>query len=485
VAGNPCIDYLGHIAFQALVSGGGTNSTNNSGIWLYTAAGTGSLIAQTGKGSAAGPGASVSGAAFSTLSDPLLSKDMVAFYAKLTPGLGGVAAANAAGIWTQTTGTPTLGVSTGTVPPNLSTATLAAISQFGLNEDDATPFVGTVSGKSFTPSNNRRLWIPDKTAALTPVASSANSYAALVPLAFVGGQGRSVDVVNNYAAFLLKKPTDGAATEIDLATPSSTTGFSVTPVIEVPGPKQTVSAINDAPGVTGATVASLGEPAVDSNGSLAFKFTMKGSGVAADNNTGLAVVNTSGTATLLARTGVGSAPGTSGALYAALSDPVLAPNTTSKDAVAFVASLAPGIGDTVKNGSNGQGIWHNANNTSAMTLLARKGGPAPGGGTFSGFSEIALTDDGTIIFQATISGVSATASQAICYGYGSSTFLVARTGAGVIVGTSAKTIKSLKIFPISTYCMGQSRSFSHSNDDFVYTAVFTDGTWAIYVLHFS
>jgi hypothetical protein len=231
-------------------------------------------------------------------------------------------------------------------------------------------------------------------------------------------------------------------------------------------------------------VASLNEPVVDSNGAVAFKFTMRGSGITAATKTGLALDN-GVSLDLLARTGIGTAPGTSSALFATLSDPVLAPNTASADAVAFIGTLVRSVGDTTRTGTNDQGIWSSANAGHTVELFVRKGDAAPGGGLFSSFNQVALTDNGTIIFTATLSGLPASANQGIYYGYGAKTFLVARTGANVIVGTSVKTIKTLKFFPVSRFSMGQTRSFSHSADHLVYTVFFTDGTWGYYVVHFT
>jgi hypothetical protein len=221
---------------------------------------------------------------------------------------------------------------------------------------------------------------------------------------------------------------------------------------------------------------------VDADGTVAFSFTMEGAGVKPTNNAGIATVTTSGTATLLVRTGSTAAAGTSGALYSALSAPALAKSFSYGDTIAFIGSLVPGVGDTAKDGANAQGIW--SNGAGSMQLLARKGDIAPGGGLFSSFNQVVLTDGETMIFQATISGAPASTNQGIWYGWGNSVYVVARSGALVPVGNTMKTIKSLKIFPISPYCMGQSRSFSHTSGDFAYTAVFTDGTWAIYVLQF-
>jgi hypothetical protein len=48
-----------------------------------------------------------------------------------------------------------------------------------------------------------------------------------------------------------------------------------------------------------------------------------------------------------------------------------------------------------------------------------------------------------------------------------------------------KTIKSLQIFSIARNSMGQTRSFDANLGDFVYTATFTDGTWALFVVFFA
>ncbi|HEY2341658.1 MAG TPA: hypothetical protein VGH90_01455, partial [Chthoniobacteraceae bacterium] len=179
-----------------------------------------------------------------------------------------------------------------------------------------------------------------------------------------------------------------------------------------------------------------------------------------------------------------AAPGTTGAIFSKLSAPALCNGFTGPGEIAFVGSLKSGVGDTENNGSNARGIWSNYGGT--LDLYIRQGDTTELGGEFASFEEIAIAEDLGIIFDAKTSGVPSYANQVIGYCFAPGDFeIVARTGALVQVGPTMKTIKSLQIFPLARNSMGQTRSFDANLGDFVYTAIFTDGTWALFVVFFS
>ena len=481
VIGDPTVAFAS-VAFHALVVGttkdAGIAASNNSGIWLYPGGSPGALIAQTGKTSAPAPG--TNGAAFAKLSDPVETKNALGFYATLIPGTGDATSKNNAGVWTQTDGSLGLYVRKGDPAPGLaSTATISAISQFGLNQDGAAPILGIATGPGLNSSNNKCAWLPDTNGTLQLAYQKNEKFQVSTPQKLVVGQSRSVDPVNGFGCAILR---DKAGELLGLAIPKGfahpgTAGFTEVNAVETGA---------TAPGSSGPgapTIKTFGLPAVNAAGSLAFSYKLTGGGVKSSDNTGIALLPKGGTAELLAATGA-EAPGTAAAIFSKLSAPVLCNATGGPGKLAFVGSLKPGVGDTEKNGSNAQGIWSNINGS--LDLFLRQGDAIAQGGDLASFEEIALADEGLIIFQAKLSNAPSYANQVIGYCFAAGEpLIVARTGALVRVGQNMKTIKSLKIFQIAHSSMGQTRSFDAAIGGFVYTATFTDGTWALFVIHFS
>jgi hypothetical protein len=152
--GNPAINALGHVAFQAAVSGSsgsGINAANNSGIWADSGTNGRLLVARTG---APAPGYSgTSGTAagtFATLSDPVYADDdSVAFLGKLVV-TGTVTAGNNAGIWATTSGSLALVARVGDPAPDENGAVAAdgpvysALSQFVLPDQGGIVILATL-----------------------------------------------------------------------------------------------------------------------------------------------------------------------------------------------------------------------------------------------------------------------------------------------------------------------------------------------------
>jgi hypothetical protein len=299
----------------------------------------------------------------------------------------------------------------------------------------------------------------------------APSFFPFVPLPLVGGQSRTFDTLNGNGALLGQldpryKQTIGVAL-------SGTIGFSVSNLVETSG-----TVPNLLPTV--ATIKSLDEPIINANASVAFEAVLTGSGINSGNNTGIGLV-TSGTQGIFWRIGdpAPDATGTStNGTFAKISDPVL----NNNDAIAFVGALkTSGTSITSKSDT---GIWSNAQG--ALKRLVREGDSAPGGGTFSSFTQIVLPDVGDVIFTATLASVPSGMNTGIfaVAGDGSIT-LVSRTGTLMPVRSVMKTIKSLQIFQQAPFVLGQSRSFDASTANLVYQATFTDGTWGIYEVAFK
>jgi hypothetical protein len=287
---------------------------------------------------------------------------------------------------------------------------------------------------------------------------------ACKPLARVGGQGRTVDSVHGNLAYL--RSATGSGVSLVLAKPQMV-GFN----------ENTVVATGQSPAALGgAQIASLGEPAVNANGNVAFSVGLTGNGVTAVNRVVLAL-SSGASVNFPVRLGA-FAPDSSGAatasVFTRLSDPVL----NNHDRLAFAGTLKLGGGVT---GANANGLWSDADGT--MKLIARQGDAAPGvdGAKFSAFQQFVLPDVGGVVFLATVSGVPATQNQGVWALLPTGKLeLVVRTGDLFDLRGAAKTIRTLAIFQVAPGVMGQSRSFDASTARLVYKATFTDGTWGVY-----
>jgi len=256
-----------------------------------------------------------------------------------------------------------------------------------------------------------------------------------------------------------------------------------------------VDSIKDAaPGIAGATLKTLGNPAINDTDHLAFQATVSGSvgsGIGALNSSGIWADRGTVMRQLIARTGA-AAPGYSGVgtvgTFAILSDPVYA----NDDSVAFFGTLS--TSGTV-GALNNKGIWL-ATGTGQPELIARIGDFAPDStGTvsaaspvFGSFSQIVLPDHGGAVFVANlVNGVgSATAasSQGIwAQGVNGTLCQVLRAGYGMTVNGHLKAISALKLFLAPANAAGQTRHFN-SGGDLLCSINFTDGSGGIARLSF-
>ncbi len=174
VLGNPVINDLDDVAFQATITGSkgsGIVAANNSGIWADIGTNVPTLIARTGTAAPDYNGASSVGT-FATLSDPVYADDdAVAFLGTLAV-TGTVTKNNNTGIWATTSGMLALVArigdnapdSTGTVSPG--GPVFASFPQFVLPDQEGviilanlksgTPLAPAPGGVIFT--NNQGIW---------------------------------------------------------------------------------------------------------------------------------------------------------------------------------------------------------------------------------------------------------------------------------------------------------------------------------------
>lgn len=184
---------------------------------------------------------------------------------------------------------------------------------------------------------------------------------------------------------------------------------------------------NAAPGTSNAAFDdTIGRPALNAHGHVAFFAELQGSGVSRADDTGI-WSDGSGTLALIAREG-SQAPGApAGANFAGLAGHFTSPTHSDSGTVAFRATLQNAIGISM-----GDGIW--SGSSGALAPVALTGNHAPGtpsGTEFNGFGDPVLNPSGRTAFRAglrTHSGAPITDDDGV-WSEGSGTLaLVARDG---------------------------------------------------------
>jgi hypothetical protein len=257
-------------------------------------------------------------------------------------------------------------------------------------------------------------------------------------------------------------------------------------ILSLPRFVQAVRTGDIAAGISNAKFTSFGVPAMNEENHTAFYGVVTGlNGAAttalAGNNSGIWADDSTGTRQLVVRKG-DSAPGTTNAVFAGLTDVVY----NNNEEVAFLGSLKPGVGDAVANPSNLKGIW--ANNGGTLHLVARTLEQAPGcpsGVVFKTINRFVLPDQGGVVLLATLSGTAVTSAnnQGIwAVDSAGELQLVARKG-DEQPGTG-KLIKALSFLTPTSSTAGQTRNFAHGTGDISYRATLSDGTSAVFTVEF-
>ena len=273
-----------------------------------------------------------------------------------------------------------------------------------------------------------------------------------------------------------------------------------------------------APGIAGAKFVSTGVPAINDLMHVAFQAVVTGStptftSAIGVNNSGIWADDGSGNRQLVIRSG-SSAPGTVGAVFASMSDPVY----NNNNAVAFIGTLRANVGDAVTSqpvtsappvslrpgrptpvgvtvpapvqSLNFTGIW--SNDSGVLHLVARQGTQAPGlatGVLFNSFTNLVLpdqggvTNNGGVVFLASVTGPgsSTQAKQGIwAVDLSGNLQLVVSEGSAI----QGKTVSSISFLSPGAMVTGQTSNFSQSTGNILYKAIFTDGSWGIYKVIF-
>lgn len=253
---------------------------------------------------------------------------------------------------------------------------------------------------------------------------------------------------------------------------------------------------DSASGIEGGKFFSIGVPALNNALHTAFQATVTGTDTASTkaighNDSGIWADDGIGIRQFVVRTGT-VAPGTNGAVFSALSDPVYNDNNV----VAFMGTLKPNIGDVVTHRTklnpvnNSIGIWSNDNG--ALHLVARQGQQAPGmdaGVFFSSFLHFALPNQG---------GASNAGGVVLLAGVGGKGVLSKSTKGIWAVDTTGnlklilceggafddKTVKDISFLSSGATEAGQTRNFAQSTGDILFKATFTDDSWGVYKVVF-
>ncbi|HEX4085509.1 MAG TPA: choice-of-anchor tandem repeat GloVer-containing protein [Chthoniobacteraceae bacterium] len=458
----------------------GVPSINDSGMFAFKAELStfatailydGTIQALTGDYAPGGDGTYFSG-----LSDPVLDgSGDVSFWATLKDGNADVS--NNSAIFTTMGGTLQMVARRGDPAPGITGATLAAIEEFSMTDDTIFFTATLVKGPGGIGSTNDIglwSWTPQAGATLllqtgeSLDGSTVLSFFALVPGTCSQGQGRSTKSMQAGGG-------SQTAVRINFANHSQaeyliTPGIGLSPIV-LPHRQTTVPA----GGNTFATLsgAYMGLPILDGSGNSAFVAFIAGKGITAAKEM-LTFTDIGGTLTPVFQIGnpapgplPNSAPITGNLSW--LYDPVF-------NAQGDVAELAVVTGAP----STNHIIMYEPYNGTPVTI-AQLGGAAPGvpGAVFGSFLSLALPDNGSPIFEATLElnfgGVNGTNNLGLWAmdSYGT-VHLIARTGSFI----NGKTVRTLTALASTAYSTDVSRSFNN-NHQIVYRLSLSDNSEVI------
>ncbi len=405
--------------FGAGLTGPGVTSANGSGLWNGA-----TLVARRG---ARAPG-TAAGVTFGSFSTIVPAAGNIGYRARLAGA--GVTSGNDFGIWRGTTlvareGSAAGGAGAGTLYDILSGPALSAAGQIA--------YRATLRAGTATATTNSGIWRGNVLVAREGAAAGAGAGVA-------------------YASFF--DPAVNDAGQVAFRATVRGTGVSASNDTGVWRNGALIAREGAAAGVgAGVVFASFLDPAIGGNGALAYRATLRGTGVNSGNDTGIWR-----NATRLAREG-DAAPGTGpGVQYAAFFDP----QATDAGAIVFRALLR-GTGVTAQDDA---GIWRNS------TLLAREGGAAPDAGTtFGTLFDPAVAGNGLVAFRASLGGADADHDEGVYLTDGVDLLQAVREGDAL----DGSTIASLLF-------RGGRQAYSvNGAGQVAYTAVLADGTRSLAV----
>jgi len=382
--GAPVLNADHQVAFRSLLAGSGVTSSNNRGIW-GEGGGPLALVARAGA-AAAGAGSAV----FSDFSYPVLAPVSgglapLAFYATLTGS--GVTGDNNRGLWASLAGTLALIARGGQVPVGGGGAAWYAFGNPAINAAGAMAFRGFLT----TNSRDSGIWVRSEAGVMTLLArwedpAPGTPAGTLFTYFYDPRIGEEGEVT--FSASLVGDGTIIVDASNDTGIWSDA-GGSLQLVLRSGTP---------APGTPpGVDFFTIGEPAVNSAGQMAFRGNLIGPGITAVNKDGI-WSNAAGSWQLVARTADPAPQMPAGVVFAELGRVF----QNSVGGVAYRGTVAgPGT-----NESNDRGVW--AHQGGSARLVAQAGQQAPGadpGVVFAGhFSEPVMNRTGRLAFFADLAG---------------------------------------------------------------------------------
>ena len=473
--GNPAISDANHVASQATITGAGVTSANAWGIW---AEGPDEVLHPLARTGLSAPG--IPSGLFAGFGDPVTNaSDYVAFVGALKPGVGAVTAANATGIWAGRAGGLTLVARSGIQAPGCPRgAKFASFGKVVLTAQNSVVFLANLAARSggVTARNNVGVWSINATGKARLLLRKGN-------LLRLNGVERTLSSISIFAATqnIGQSRSFNSAGIVAFAAMFADGTRGVFTVSASGAVAPVVSSLSAVPGIGGAKFTSFGSPIVNNLKHVAFRAGVAGSHVKSANNTGI-WASKGRSLVLMARTGTVGVPGVvRGAVFNILGDPV----SNSADRIAFLGGLKPGIAGVTA--LNAGGIWANTNAAGTLALIARAQDHAPmcpPGAVFSLFEQVALPETGGVVFLADLAPWAGGVTMANNRGVWSADAagnvrLVARTGDGLAVDGTVKTIAALTIFAATPEAAGQTRSFN-SHRHVAYRADFTDGSQGLF-----
>jgi hypothetical protein len=235
---------------------------------------------------------------------------------------------------------------------------------------------------------------------------------------------------------------------------------------------------------SGVVFATFDTPTINAAGSVAFRGTVTGSGITANNDRGIWIADAGGV-TEVVREG-GHAPADAVGPGVAFFDFPLVPKLSPSGDAAFNATLA---GSGITSGVNDESVW--VGNSNDLRLIAQTGtdgaaGPGLGPGiVFSDIGSFCTNSRGNVVFSATLEGTSSGSNQGIWVTDDDGNLvLVVRTGELFDVsdglGTDLRTITSRGFIGSSGGDDGRGVVFNENNE-LVFTLGFSGGTRGVFV----
>lgn len=420
------------------------------------------------------PAPGVTDGVFASFGDPVLNADgAVAFMARLAGGAG-VTAGTSRGVWADVDGTLTLVARQGDDAPGLAPGVrFASFRQLVLPDDAGPAVLATVKGPGISGANDLGLWSADESGELSLVVREGDAVT-------LGAGSATLKSFSIFAGTPLSRGQSrhmaGQRSFTFLA--RFTSGEQALVKAQV---GQAPAALLEQDQAVGSALdpgsyAGFGAPCV-SGSATEFGFLAELHAGVGDitKPSSKAIFRQGSELELEARTNFG-APGTDAAVFAWLSDPVV----NSANALAFLGRLAAGVGDAASGHTTG--LWFD--DGAGLALAVRQSDEAPGikgAATFKAFKQFVLPDAGGVVFTAKVGGAGLHANEDFgvwaADGVGAIELML-RTGDRITVDGVEHTVARMWLLEDAKGVAGQSSGFDNAGSLAVLVK-FKDGLRAV------